>query len=169
MTGSDHLPRRRFGLSKSKITMFEQCPKRLWLSVHRPDLAEQDEGAEARFAIGHEVGGVACALLPDGVMVEAEPDLAAALATTQDLFDGGYDRPIFEATLQHDGVLVRIDVLEPDGAGGWRMAEVKSSTKEGLPSRRSRHPAMGRAERGRADQQRGDPAHRQQLRPQTRG
>lgn len=112
---------RHFGLSKSKITMFEQCPKRLWLSVHRPELAEQDEGADARFATGHEVGAIACALLPNGVMVEAEPDLAAALVTTQALLDGGQDRPIFEATLQHDGVLVRIDVLEPDGsvAGTW--------------------------------------------------
>jgi len=119
----------RFGLSKSKITMFEQCPKRLWLSVHRPDLGEQDDGAEARFATGHEVGAIACALLPDGVMVEAEPDLAAALATTRALLDSGHDRPIFEATLQHDGVLVRIDVLEPDGSGAWHMAEVKSSTK----------------------------------------
>lgn len=73
---------RRFGLSKSKITMFEQCPKRLWLSVHRPELAEQDEDAEARFATGHEVGAIACALLPSGVMVEAEPNLAAALTTT---------------------------------------------------------------------------------------
>ena len=120
---------RRFGLSKSKITMFEQCPRRLWLSVHRAELAEQDKGAEARFATGHEIGAIACALLPNGVMVEAEPNLAAALATTQSLLDGGHDRPIFEATLQHDGVLVRIDVLEPDGSGGWRMAEVKSSTK----------------------------------------
>lgn len=120
---------RRPGLSKSKITMFEQCPKRLWLSVHRPELAEQDNGAEARFATGHEVGAIACALLPDGVMVEAEPNLTAALETTQALLDAGHDRPIFEATLQHDGVLVRIDVLEPDGDGGWHMAEVKSSTK----------------------------------------
>jgi hypothetical protein len=120
---------RRFGLSKSKITMFEQCPRRLWLAVHQPELAEQDEGAEARFATGHEVGRIACSLLPDGVMVEAEPDLSAALATTCVLLDGVHDKPIFEATLQHDGVLVRIDVLEPDGAGGWRMAEVKSSAR----------------------------------------
>jgi hypothetical protein len=120
---------RRFGLSKSKITMFEQCPKRLWLSVHRRDVGQQDEGAGARFATGHDVGAIACALLPNGVMVEAEPDLQAALATTRALLDGGHDRPIFEATLEHDGVLVRVDVLEPDGAGAWHMAEVKSSTK----------------------------------------
>ena len=109
--------------------MFEQCPKRLWLSVHYPDLAERDAGAKARFATGYEVGAIACALLPNGVMVEAEPDLAAALASTQALLDAGHNRPIFEATLQHDGVLVRIDVLEPDGSGGWHMAEVKSSTR----------------------------------------
>jgi hypothetical protein len=109
--------------------MFEQCPKRLWLSVHRPELAESDEGAEARFATGHEVGAIACALLPDGIMVEAEPDLAAALASTEVLLGQDRQVPIFEATLQHEGVLVRIDVLEPDGTGGWHMAEVKSSTK----------------------------------------
>lgn len=120
---------RRFGLSKSKITMFEQCPKRLWLSVHHRELAVKDEDVEARFTAGHEVGVLACALLPDGVMVEAEPNLSAALATTRALLDAGHDRPIFEATLEHDGVLVRIDVLEPNGAGAWHMAEVKSSTK----------------------------------------
>jgi CRISPR/Cas system-associated exonuclease Cas4 (RecB family) len=122
-------PSRRFGLSKSKITMFEQCPKRLWLSLHRPELAQVDDGIEARFATGHEIGAIACSLLPDGVMIEAEPDLEAALSTTKALLDGGHHQPIFEATLEHDGVLVRIDVLEPDGAGGWRMAEVKSSTR----------------------------------------
>jgi hypothetical protein len=118
----------RFGLSKSKISAFEQCPKRLWLSVHRPDLGEQDDGANARIATGEEVGAIARALLPSGVMVEVEPDLSAAIATTQTLLNDGHDQPIFEATLQHDGVLVRIDVLEPDG-GRWRISEVKSSTK----------------------------------------
>ncbi len=119
---------RRHGLSKSKITMFEQCPKRLWLATYRPELAEQDGGAEARFATGHEVGALACALLPTGTMVEAEPDLTAALQTTRRLLSARHDEPIFEATLAHDGVIVRIDILEPDGVGGWRMAEVKSST-----------------------------------------
>ncbi len=120
---------RRFGLSKSKIAMFEQCPRRLWLSVHRPELATQDESAQARFATGHEVGRIACSLLPDGVMVEAEPDLSAALSKTQELLAGGHDKPIFEATLQHEGVLIRIDILEPDGVGSWRMVEVKSSSQ----------------------------------------
>lgn len=117
----------RPGLSKSRITAFEQCPKRLWFQVHRRELAVEDAGAEARFAIGHEVGEEACRQCPGGVMVEAEPDLAAALATTRALLDAGHRAPIFEATFEHDGVLVRCDVLEPDGAGAWRMAEVKSA------------------------------------------
>ena len=64
------------GLSKSRIAAFEQCPRRLWLQVHSRELAEQSEGAEALFAIGNEVGEVACALHPGGMMIEAEPDLA---------------------------------------------------------------------------------------------
>lgn len=117
---------RRFGLSKSKITAFEQCARKLWLSKHRPELALVDGGAEARFATGHEVGELACSLFPTGVMVEAEPDLAAAVTRTRELIDAGWSEPIFEATFEHDGVLVRVDVLSPT-PNGWAIAEVKSS------------------------------------------
>ena len=117
----------RHGLSKSRITSFEQCPKKLWLSVHRRDLAEHDAGAEARFASGNAVGDIACALHPSGVMVEAEPDLGAAVAETARLIAEGHPGPIFEATFEHDGVLVRVDVLERRKKG-WHAAEVKSST-----------------------------------------
>lgn len=116
----------RFGLSKSKITAFEQCSRKLWLSKHRPDLALLDDGAEARFATGHEVGELACRLLPSGVMVDADPDLAAAVTRTRELLDSGWCEPIFEATFEHDGVLVRVDVLEKTD-DGWAVAEVKSS------------------------------------------
>lgn len=119
---------RRYGLSKSRITSFEQCPKKLWLSVHRPEFAQHDEGAEMRFAGGNEVGEIACALHPQGVMVEAEPDLTAALAATARLLGEGHPGPIFEATFQHEGVLVRVDVLERTESNAWSAAEVKSST-----------------------------------------
>lgn len=119
---------RQFGLSKSKITSFAQCPKRLWLQTHRAELAELDAGAETRFAAGHEVGDAACSLCPGGIMIEAEPDLAAALQRTQELISASAHSPLFEATFAHDGVLVRVDIMEPDGLGGWHVAEVKSST-----------------------------------------
>ena len=119
---------KRYGLSKSRITSFEQCPKKLWLSVHKPELAQYDEGAEMRFAGGNEVGEIACAVHAQGMMVEAEPDLTAALATTARLLAEGHPGPIFEATFAHDDVLVRGDVLERAGEGSWHAAEVKSST-----------------------------------------
>ena len=119
---------RRFGLSKSKITAFEQCSKKLWLATHRPELAEQDEAAESRFAIGNAVGKIACALHPGGVMVDP-PSLSEALAKTSSLVTCGHPGPIFEATFEHDGVLVRVDVLEKLEGGGWAAAEVKSSGK----------------------------------------
>lgn len=118
---------RRPGLSKTKITLFEQCPKRLWLSVHRPELAEESAAVRASFAAGHAVGEIACRLHPEGVMIEAEPDLTAATERTRDLVSSGWDRPIFEATFAHDGVLIRADVLEPR-EGGWHLAEVKNTT-----------------------------------------
>ena len=119
---------RQYGLSKSSITAFEQCPRKLWLSVHRPDLATVDAGAELRFAAGHETGAAACALYPEGVMVDAEPDLSAAIARSRQLLEQGHDRAIFEATFSHEGVVARVDIMEPDGSGSWCNAEVKSST-----------------------------------------
>ena len=124
MTNATHP---RHGLSKSRISAFEQCPKRLWLSVHRRDLAEVDAGSEARFAAGHAVGEIACALHPDGVMVQAHAGLGAAVAETAKLIARGHPGPIFEATFEHEGVLVRVDVLERRGQG-WAAAEVKSAT-----------------------------------------
>lgn len=120
---------RRFGLSKSKLTTFEQCPRRLWQQTHAPERAEVDEDQEARMAMGHTVGDIACGLFPDGVMVDVEEGLGAAVATTRRLIEDGHPGPIFEATFEHDGVLVRADILSRDGQGGWHMAEVKSSAR----------------------------------------
>lgn len=118
---------RRFGLSKSKLTTFEQCPRRLWQQVHAPQRAEADAEQEARMATGHTVGDIACGLCTGGVMVDAAQGLGAALETTRQLLAQAHPGPIFEATFEHDGVLVRVDILARDGKGGWHMAEVKSS------------------------------------------
>lgn len=117
-----------FGLSKSRITAFEQCPKKLWLSVHKREVAETQSQSELRFVGGHRVGEIACELAPGGVMIEAHPDLKAALEQTSKLLAAGHRAPIYEATFVHDGVLVQADILEPVDENSWRMAEVKSST-----------------------------------------
>jgi hypothetical protein len=116
------------GLSKSRITAFEQCPKKLWLSVHRPELRQEDPASLMRFAVGNELGALARSLVPGGALVEAQPDLQAALRQTTALLACGHAGPIYEATFAHDGVLVQADIIEPTGNGQWTLAEVKSST-----------------------------------------
>jgi hypothetical protein len=114
------------GLSKSRILAHRQCPKRLWLQIYRPELAETDPGAAARFAQGAQVGEVARQLYPDGVLIAGD-DLRQALRDTAEVMARSPQCPVFEATFEHGGVLVRVDLLLPDGEA-YRLVEVKSST-----------------------------------------
>jgi len=50
------------GLSKSRYTLFSQCPKALWLRTYKADVAEKDEALQARFEKGNEVGDLAMGL-----------------------------------------------------------------------------------------------------------
>jgi len=68
------------GLSKSRLMSFRQCPKRLWLDVHRPELAVHNPQTDANFATGHAVGAIAQRLYDDGrgVLIEYDGGLRAA-------------------------------------------------------------------------------------------
>lgn len=114
-------------LSKSRLTAFRQCPKRLWLEVHRPELKVEDESAQRRFATGHQVGDLARSEYPKGVLIAPDNDLARAKAETKEEISSARRRPIFEATFETNGILVRCDLLLPSRRG-WHMVEVKSST-----------------------------------------
>ncbi len=116
---------KRHGLSKSRLLLHRQCPKRLWLKVYRPELEEVDDGNQARFATGTYVGEVAQRLYPDGVLIDGD-DLGQAIMDTQAIL-AAEKRPIFEATFQSDGLLIRADLLLPAKAG-YRLVEVKQST-----------------------------------------
>jgi Domain of unknown function(DUF2779) len=130
----NNMPTRRHGLSKSRILLHRQCPKRLWLKVHRPELEEVSDGNLARFAAGTYVGEIAQQLYPDGVLIDTD-DLSQAVIDTQKILSS-VKLPLFEAAFQADGLLIRADLLLPDsvpqaGKGvlnGYRMVEVKSST-----------------------------------------
>ncbi len=115
-----------FKLSKSKLLAFRQCPKRLWLQTHCPELAKVDDGTLAIMASGTNTGEVFRSLYANGVLIDAET-LSEALSMTIDVLHESQNAPIFEATFEAGDVLVRIDMLAPS-AHGYRLVEVKSST-----------------------------------------
>jgi hypothetical protein len=118
-------------LSKSRIMSSLQCLKRVYLEVHRRDLVKYSAATQAAFNMGHSVGDVAIELYGRG---EGEyipyrgGSLANAIGRTRALMDGMFPLPVFEATLEHEDVLVREDVLLPV-EGSWHIIEVKASTK----------------------------------------
>jgi predicted RecB family nuclease len=115
-------------LSKSKFVAGVQCLKRLYFQIYQPELAEAgDEGQEARFEQGNEVGLLAQSRFPGGVFVSSEHGLDGALAQTVSLLQDSSVPVLFEATFQHQGVLVRVDILQRRPGNRWRLIEVKSS------------------------------------------
>ena len=112
---------------------WRQCPKRLWLEIHRPDLRD-DSGSETAFQIGYAVGEIARRIyVPNG---EGNTiDIATlghkdALATSAELLTL-CEEPIFEAGFTADGALAYADVMLPERAeslAAWKMIEIKSST-----------------------------------------
>ncbi len=116
-------------LSKSKLMSARQCLKRLHLEIRQPKLKVISASTEAAFEIGHRVGDVAQQIYgtDDAVFIPYEGGLGHALKKSARLVKAGPAFPIFEATFQYDGVLVRVDALMPDG-DGWQIVEVKAST-----------------------------------------
>ena len=120
-------------LSKSKLMAYRQCPKRLWLEVHHPELRTDSPAAQARFEAGYQIGDLAKQLYdPKSKGEELNPrdtGYATAFERTKELLEAAH--PIFEATFTAGGALSMADVLLPARKGGkrvWRMVEVKSST-----------------------------------------
>ena len=95
------------GLSKSCITAWRQCTKRLWLQIHRHDLLEESDQVKRLYQIGNEVGEIAQRLCPEGILIGDDDNLIAAIGATRAAMAAHPDWPIFEATFQHDGLLVR--------------------------------------------------------------
>jgi len=115
-------------ISKSKFVAGCQCLKRLYWQVHEPELAAEPDGAtEAIMQQGHDVGMLARRLFPGGVEV-CERSLDQAIRTTRELVANRDVPAIFEGVFEHDGVVVRVDVLHRRADGRLRLIEVKSST-----------------------------------------
>jgi hypothetical protein len=116
-----------YRLSKSKIMSGRQCAKRLYLEVYQPRLAQDSPSTHQVQWWGDEVHKVARTLNQGGVLIGHDHDLSRALIQTDEILSKGGASPLFEATFEHDGVLVRSDVLFPD-RGNARLVEVKAAT-----------------------------------------
>lgn len=120
-------------LSKSKLLAYRQCPKRLWLEIHRPELREDSAATQASFQVGFAVGDIAQQLYDPnqcGVVIDAQRDgFDTAFKRSTELLAS--DQPIFEAGFVANGALAFADVMLPanqNGKRSWHMVEVKSST-----------------------------------------
>ena len=115
-------------ISKSKFCAGVQCLKRLYLLVHEPELGAQPDGtADAIIEQGREVGLLARKLFPGGIEV-CSTGLDQAIRTTRELLANENVSVIFEGVFEHNGVLVRVDVLHRRKDKRWRLIEVKSTT-----------------------------------------
>ena len=117
-------------LSKSRYMCGLQCPKRLWQAVYDPEPAEEPLPGTTK-GMGIEIGIKARLLWPGGVLVDdpKHHNYDAAVRHTKALIADPAVPAILEATLDYDGVLVRVDALERLPDGRWRVNEVKSSTR----------------------------------------
>lgn len=114
-------------LSKSRLMDYLQCPKKLYLSSYYPELAKNSLSALQSFHAGNAVGVLARTMYADGILIGHDDNLSLALSQTRNVLRENPNKPIFEATFEHSGVLVRADVLLPY-RDGYQMIEVKSST-----------------------------------------
>jgi len=119
--------------SKSKLLALRQCPKRLWLEVHRPDLREDSAATEASYQVGFQVGDIAQRIYDpegQGALIDVQSEgFSRAFERTTELLRT--TQPIFEAGFSAGGALAFADVMLPEQMEGkqvWRMVEVKSST-----------------------------------------
>lgn len=118
-------------LSKSKYMAGLQCPKRLYLEIHHPELAEPtDPATQAILDAGVRVGALAREAIPGGMLVDVEPyEIRQGLERTAAILADPSVPAIFEGFVEFDGVLVRPDLLERTGRDRWRLTEVESTSQ----------------------------------------
>jgi predicted RecB family nuclease len=106
-----------------------QCTKKVHLEVHRKDLIQYSARTQAAFQLGHDIGDLAIEIYGkgQGEFIPYEGGLKRAEERSRELMDGLLKAPVFEATLTHQDVLVREDVLLPNG-NSWDIIEVKAAT-----------------------------------------
>jgi Domain of unknown function(DUF2779) len=117
-------------LTKSDLASYRQCPRKLWLEHHRPDLIPQDDPTLWRRANdGNIVGAKARELLgPNVIWPKGEQDRCAAANAAITQLSANPSQPAVEVPMFRDGLYARADVLIPSPSGGYVLRETKAST-----------------------------------------
>ena len=122
---------KHIGISKSRYTLFRQCPKALWLKTYRPEEAVVSDALQQRLEAGNAVGDLAMGLFGEFTEVtaytsEGRLDLAKMAEDTRRSIEDGV-KVICEASFFFDGGYCAVDILKKEN-GGYAIYEVKSST-----------------------------------------
>lgn len=122
---------KHIGISKSRYTLYRQCPKALWLRTYKPELCVISDALQQRFQAGSAVGDLAKGLFGKFVDATSYDDkgklnLNKMLADTCKFIDSGTD-VICEAAFKYDENYCAVDILKKEGLG-YAIYEVKSST-----------------------------------------
>src|SRR3954466_14155714 len=93
-------------LTKSLFTAGLQCPKLLWWRVHEPSAVElqPDIVLKDRFDQGAQVGALARARFPDGILIDSVEAVGTRVTKTQSALGTG--ATIFEGTFVADGIRI---------------------------------------------------------------
>ena len=125
---------KHIGISKSRYTLYRQCPKALWLKTYRLEQAEISDALRQRFESGSVVGDLAKGLFGNYSEVTAyisdgKLDLDKMVKETRRCINAGVD-VICEASFVYDGGYCAVDILKKED-DGYAIYEVKSSTDSG--------------------------------------
>ena len=121
----------RNNISKSRYTLFRQCPKALWLNTYKPELCVISDALQQRFQAGSIVGNWAKGLFGKYVEVttydaDGKLNLTKMVANTRKCIESETE-VICEAAFQYAGTYCAVDILKKDNSG-YAIYEVKSST-----------------------------------------
>ncbi len=114
-------------LSKSKYTRALQCPKMLWMDMHKPSEAVDNSTLQEIFERGTDVGDLARSYFGEYSLVPHSDKKSFMIEETQKLIEEGVTI-IAEASFAYNGNFCSVDILRKTPCG-WEMYEVKSSTE----------------------------------------
>ena len=102
-------------LSKSKLTMAAQCPRKLWLHTHNRVVATENPQLMRIAERGTEFGDRCRTLFPGGILIDTLDSDEAASRTRKlmDSMNAFNARPIYEAAFIYKDVVVRVDIMTP--------------------------------------------------------